>query len=149
MTVQFQFSTPLRAAGPLASRSQVASGIPPISDQELAARASVLRPLVVRDGRLFDTLPQDDLREVSYAWVKPLGGEAMGLVAAKTVVTLHTYSYYGFFKPSVAEVLAQAPDDWATYVAFSVAGPRTSDDMGRDQLAFEAGYHVAVTTFYR
>jgi hypothetical protein len=109
----------------------------------------VLRPLVVRDGKLFDTLPQDDLRETSYAWVEPLGSEATGLLAAKTVVTLHTFGFYGFFKPSVAEVLAQAPDDWATYAAFSVAGPRTTDDMGRDQLAFDAGFHVAVTTFYR
>ncbi len=136
-------------ADPLASPSQIAFGIPPISDEDLATRARVLRPLVVRDGKLFETLPQAELRDFSYAWVRPLGGEATGLVAAKAVVTLHTFEHHGLFKPTVAEVLAQAPEDWAAYVAFSIAGPRTADELFRDKPALDAGLHVAVTTFYR
>lgn len=137
----------VRSQPALASAVQVAAGIPTISDDELAQRNAVLRPLVMRDGKLFGVAEQSDLRCVSYAWAD-LTTESVGMVAAKTVVTLHRFGYVGLFKPSVAEVLAQAPDDWANYIAYSVEGPANADEIGREHIAYKADFHVAVTTYY-
>lgn len=137
----------IRSQPALASAEQVAAGIPVIDDDELAQRNSVLRPLVVRDGKLFGVAEQSDLRGVSYAWAATTT-EATGLVAEKTVVTLHRFGYVGLFKPSVAEVLAQAPEDWSNFVAYSVEGPDNADEIGREHLAYKADFHVAVTTYY-
>lgn len=153
---------------PLASADHVAEGIPAITDALLAERAAMVRPLVMkceyedtfdefggpvgfreRCLGLHDIGPQSDLRGQSFTWSEDLREPALGLVAAKTVVTLHTYGYYGMFKPSIAEVLAQAPEDLGEYVAFSIEGPSTADDLGRDQAAFDAGFHVATVTYYR
>lgn len=137
----------VRSQPALASAEQVAAGIPTISDDELAQRNSVLRPLVMRDGKLFGVAEQTDLRGVSYAWAD-LTTEVVGMVAAKTIVTLHRFSYVGLFKPSVAEVLAQAPDDWSNFIAYSVHGPDNADEIGREHVAYKADFHVAVTTYY-
>jgi hypothetical protein len=90
--------------------------------------------------------PQSDLRG---QWSEDVGEPAEGLVAAKTVITLHTFGYQGIFKPSIAEVLAQAPDDLHEYIAFSIAGPDDVDDLNRDRAALDAGFRVATVTYYR
>lgn len=153
---------------PLASAEQVAAGIPTITDAQLVERAAMVRPLVMRTKyeTTFDDFggptgfcerqlglhyigPQADLRRQSFTWTEDIGEKAEGLVAAKSVITLHTFGYYGMFKPSIAEVLAQAPDDLHEYVAFSIQGPEDADDLGRDQAALDAGFHVATVTYYK
>lgn len=152
----------------LASDAQIAAGIPEISDEQLAERAAMVRPLVLRTEyeTAFDEFggpvgfrerclglhyigPQTDLRGQSFTWTEDIGEKAEGLVAAKSVITLHTFGYCGMFKPSIAEVLAQAPDDLHEYVAFSIQGPEDADDLGRDQAALDAGFHVATVTYYK
>ena len=46
-------------------------------------------------------------------------------------------------------MLAQAPDDLHEYVAFSIEGPETADDINRFPKCRDAGYHVAEVTYYR
>lgn len=135
-----------------------------IADGQLAERAAVVQPLVRRYR--YETVNETTFREVDcglwyvetpsnlrseFAWSpKWLRHVADGeLVPVKKVRTLHTYEHPSMFKPSIAEVLAQAPDDLHKYVAFSVAGPETADDLNRERDALNAGFHVAVTTYYK
>lgn len=127
-------------------------GIPEISDVHLFHRAGTVSPLVVRDGQLWHVPAVTDvaaMRGQSFAWSENMTEQANGLVPAKTVPTLHTFGYYGLFKPSIAEVLAQAPDDLHHYVAFSVKGPEDAVEMSLYPEATNAGYHVAATTYYK
>lgn len=63
--------------------------------------------------------------------------------------TYHTYGHPAMFKPSIAEVLAQIPDDLLGSVsAFEVSGPGHVDDINREREARDAGFHVAETILY-
>lgn len=64
--------------------------------------------------------------------------------------SFHTYGYYGFFKPSIGEVLAQIPADLIEMVRYFeiIESPETKDDMAKEPEAFYAGYHVAKTRLY-
>jgi hypothetical protein len=83
-----------------------------------------------------------DLRNMSFLWdARPkLWGRTSDLGYFASISTYHTFGYQGFFKPSVAEVLAQIPEDLlGQTVAFEVLGPsRATAD----------GYHVATTRLY-
>lgn len=135
---------------PLATADQIAGGIPSISDEELANRHAKLRPLARVGEDLRHMADPSCLRTIAFTWSPELVGEPVtDLQPAKTVITLHSFGYHGFFKPSIAEVLAQVPDDWADYVAYSLVGPSDVDDLNRDHEATHAGFHVATTTFYK
>ena len=102
-----------------------------ITDERLLELIQRVTPLLMRGGQLhrFDH-PKTilDMRKTSYIWdpknVTPVndkmlfdehGGiaeyakESFRELARGT--TQHSCGYYGFFKPSIAEVLAQMPDD--------------------------------------
>lgn len=120
-------------------------GIPAIDDDRLVELVARCIPV---DAQTHRSIELTDLRRTASTWSPSLGDEVRGLVPAKVVKTLHTYGATIFFKPSIAEVLAQAPDDVDRYVAFSTAGPGGADDMNRFPECTNAGYHVAKTTFY-
>jgi hypothetical protein len=132
--------------------------IPEIADERLAELAARIKPLVLRDeskidgqpGRALWSIKPCDLRGVAFPWDPQWDMPAPAdLVPLRVVRTLHTYGYYGMFKPSVAEVLAQIPADLVeTAVAFSVDGPKTATDLGKHPDELNAGFHVAQTTFY-
>ena len=68
-------------------------------------------------------------------------------------VCLHTYGYYGIFKPSVGEVLAQIRErDVPIVKAFEIIeSPQTADDFYKDSftsIAFDNGYHVSTVRLY-
>jgi hypothetical protein len=105
-------------------------------------------PVIPKGGKLFHIKPVD-LHKTAFTWDPKLREEADGLRVLTTIRTLHGYGYHGFFKPSIAEVLVQIPDDLiADVVAFSTDGPNSADDFNDDLLALDAGYHVATTTLY-
>lgn len=127
---------------------------PKIDDTTLAKLAARVKPMVPNredDGHLWFIKPVD-LRGTAFTWDPKPTKRAEGLAVLTTIRTLHTFSYYGFFKPSVAEVLAHLttfPQEWLdTIVAFHTAGPRNADDLNADMNAIIAGYQVAYTTFY-
>lgn len=130
--------------------AMIEAGIPEISDSLLADRATMVEPLVDRDGQLWHILPIGELRSVSFTWSEDWTRTMdSDLVPAKQVRTLHTFGYYGFFKPSIAEVLAQAPDDLHEYAAYSIEGPKDAVELRLYPEAIDAGYHVATVTYYR
>lgn len=91
-----------------------------ISDEELVARRLRVTPLLLRESELhrFDA-PETikEMRNTAYTWepknlvpLQPMEREDSYVEIARGS-THHECAYYGFFKPSLAEVYAQMPDD--------------------------------------
>lgn len=122
--------------------------IPEITDENLTLLSRKIRPLVLQDGKLMRIEPPDP-RNVAFSWSPVVTEPANGIVEIAKIRTLHGYGYYGFFKPSVAEVIAQIPEEWIERtVAFSTRGPADAAEMNRESEALNAGFHVAETTLY-
>ncbi len=128
------------------------SRIPEISDQRLSELSQQIKP-VVREG-VFKKgegivytpfyIENVDPRRESFLWKPKHTSEAVGLVKFDEILTYHTYGYYAFFKPSIAEVLAQlerkySPEELSKVVAFE------TNYVGLDP-TYE--YHVARTTLF-
>jgi hypothetical protein len=124
--------------------------IPDISDEELAKLYRRIKP-VIRFWKLgLWYLWRQDLRTVAYTWSPKIKFPAFFMKPLKDITTFHGFGYHGFFKPSIAEVLAQIPADLVDkVVAFEIIeSPETVDDLNRESEALNAGYHVAVTRLY-
>ena len=79
-------------------------------------------------------------RNVAFTWDPKPKDEAIGLKELSQIKTFHTYGYQGFFKPSIAEVLAQIPD---SLLERTVAFETVSESV-----EFEGQYHLALTRLY-
>ena len=114
--------------------------IPVIDDAELKRLVSLFTPLFRRDDVVY-RLEIPDLRLVAFTW-DPKFLEPVDFSPVTTLKTHHGCSYYGFFKPSIAEVLAQIPDDIPKGVnAFYI-------DMEAELGIFHEGDgHLATTVF--
>ncbi len=84
--------------------------IPKLTDERLAELQAIIKP-VVPDGTDLWYIQDVDPRTIAFTWDPKPTVRATGLKPLRTVRTLHTYGYHGFFKPSIAEVLAQVPMD--------------------------------------
>ncbi|MCL5006851.1 MAG: hypothetical protein M1153_01775 [Patescibacteria group bacterium] len=102
------------------------------------------------EAALYYIAPVDPFNR-AYTWDPKPTSLADGLEPVCDIQTYHSYGYYGIFKPSVAEVLAQIPPELRNAVrAFEIISrPMTVGDLNRNQAALSAGYHVAVTRLYR
>ena len=91
-----------------------------------------------------------NVRDVAFTWNPKRDKKAKGLRFLRDIRTYHTYAYYGFFKPSIAEVIAQIPQELLDQVvAFEIIKhPETAADLHEEQKALDAGYHVATTRLY-
>lgn len=122
--------------------------IPKLTNERLAELQATIKP-VIRDGKDLWYIEDVDPRNIAFTWDPKPTEKATGLKLLCTARTLHTYGYHGFFKPSIAEVLAQVPADLVDKaVAFEVNGPGTADDLNQEKEALDAGFHVAQTSFY-
>lgn len=127
--------------------------IPKITDDELVKRAENIKP-VVREQRKFSGdvlfyIKPVDLKNVAFTWDAKPTKQATGLKPIATITTYHAYGYYGFFKPSIAEVLAQIPEQYLKdVVAFETYGPDSVTDLNRNKTELDDGYHVAQTILY-
>lgn len=101
-------------------------------------------------GELYYIEPVDP-RGVAFSWDPIPTEKAMGLKPVRDIQTYHTFGYHGFFKPSIAEVLAMIPLEVVDeVVAFEIVdGPETAEDLKENLEAFNAGYHVATTRLYK
>lgn len=125
------------------------SWVPEISDEEVTALLTRIQPLVRDEEGTLHTVARCDPRD-SYPWCERAEVvDESSLSVVKRIVTYHKWGYYGFFKPTAAEVLAMVPAGLRDRVrAFEVEGPDGPDDLSRHHVALNAGYHVAVTTLY-
>lgn len=123
--------------------------IPVLPLEEVDRRFETIKPTYRFKGKLHYIEPVH-LHNTAYTWDAKPAGLAVGLAKLKDITTYHSYGYYGFFKPSIGEVLRQIPDDLLNEVmAFEIIdSPQTADDLNKHSEALNDGYHVATTRLY-
>ena len=120
--------------------------IPILNKEEVERRASKIYTII--DGKIVD---EPNYITTAYNWEPRFKGPCEeNLEILKDISTLHSYGYYGLFKPSIAEVLAQIPDEIIDQVcAFEIIdSPKTADDLNKNIKILNAGFHVATTRLY-
>lgn len=120
--------------------------IPPISKERVIELLDTLRPVMQRGCELWYIAAVAPW-SIAFTWCPIPTVEANDLEVVRTIPTLHTFAAPVFFKPTIAEVMAQLPEDLDGVVAFSTQGPADADEMDDD--AYRAGFHLATTTLYR
>ncbi len=124
--------------------------IPEISDEQVAELGRTIYPVVERDGKLYRIEPVDP-RKVAFTWLPTITDEAPRLEQVAVVSTLHEYAASVFFKPSIAEVLAQIPPEYlGRIVAFKTnCNPDNINEWpDEERIAMSQGFHTAKTTLY-
>ena len=108
------------------------------------------REFLANGGKLYHIESKCDYFSQSYPWNAKRIEEAKGLVEVGRITTYHSYGYYGFFKPSVAEVLQQIPEKLLNKTHYYVVlGPDDADALNEQKDAIDQGYHRATTILYR
>jgi hypothetical protein len=123
--------------------------IPEITDERLNELFKRIKPVVEFNG-VKHYIRKCHLRTTAYTWDAKKTKEAPALKEVRSIRTLHTYGYYGFFKPSIAEVIAQIPEDLIDQVTeFEIVKrPLNADDLNEEKRAVNAGFHVATVALY-
>jgi hypothetical protein len=117
-------------------------------DDEVRLKLNRKGKLVLDDRGSFYYLKPVSLFTTAFTWpgVPKADVRAPRLQQLRTITTYHTWAYYGFFKPTISEVLAQIPADILDQViAFELEPP--ADPLEPWNIV-QAGHHVAQTTFY-
>ena len=135
--------------------------IPKISDEEMQKRYEHIKPVITVNGKLhyFREFTLKELSDISYLWNsdedvrEEVGENELEFLEGREFVCLHGYGYYGFFKPSIGEVLSQIKEhDVPLIKAFEIIEtPQTSVDFHKDSftsIAFDNGYHVSIVRLY-
>ncbi len=135
--------------------------IPKISDEEMMKRYKQIKPVITLNGKLhyFREYTLEELSDISYLWDyeedvrEEVGKDELEVLEGRDFVCLHSWNFYGFFKPSVGEVLAQIKEhDFPLVKAFEIIeSPQTADDFHKDSftsIAFDNGYHVSTVRLY-
>ena len=133
--------------------------IPKVPEDRIRELAERIKPIVrfaegeeglFRSAQGFPYGIEDvDLFTIAYTWdPKPTERIVVTLTPLRDVTTYHSYGSYAFFKPSVAEVLAQIPEDLVDQVThFEIVwSPDTAADLHNE--ACDAKYHTATTRLY-
>lgn len=125
--------------------------IPEISDEKLEELYENIKPVMEREKELYWVHRPDSLRHIAFTWDPRLSNTPVkSLEKICTIKTLHTWAYYGFFKPTIAEVLSQVPENLInTAVAFSTKSPEDASELNKNKVELNAGFHVAETTLYK
>jgi len=123
--------------------------IPRVDDRIIEEMAKSIHPIITVDGKKRMIKPVD-LFGVSYIWSPQPTFEISNLKELCRITTYHKWGHYVLFKPSVAEVLAQIPDEYLdAVVAFEIVeSPETADDLNKHMDVVNDGYHVATTALY-
>ncbi len=124
--------------------------IPEVPKNRIEELALRIKPVVEFKGKGKCYIKPVDLFKVAYTWGAKAAEKATRLKSLCEIVTYHGFGYYGFFKPSIAEVLAQIPAELLErVVAFEITrSPESATDLNREREALNAGFHVATTTLY-
>lgn len=135
--------------------------IPKISNEEMAKRYAQIKPVLTVNGKLhyFREYTLEELSNMSYLFNRDedvrgeVGEDELEVLEGRDFVCLHGYGYYGFFKPSVGEVLSQIKEyDIPLVKAFEIIeSPETASDFHKDSftsIAFDNGYHVSTVRLY-
>lgn len=118
-----------------------------ITDERLNELLPKIKPLKVnKETAMLSYIEDVDPREVSYLMDTKTTEPAKGLIPFKSLVTYHSCGYKAFFKPSVAEVLAQIPEENVDETnAFFIL----SDDLDIRNCLSSGRHHAVKTILFK
>jgi hypothetical protein len=120
--------------------------LPDVTDSELIRRYNKINPIVQEEEEYYflKRYNLSALRNQSYLWNQSTDKRALvDLTGAKVIDEFscyHTCGYYGIFRPSIAEVLCQFPDDALeeANAFFMYESPETAEDLHKQWDIVEA-----------
>ena len=126
--------------------------IPEINDKRLKELYQLLKPIVTIDEMkyLLREFTLQELRNQSYIWNRHEDKRDVidpnKLETVDDFLCLHTWGYYGLFKPSIAEVLSQAPESVIEQAnTFQIIeSPETREDFFKYKDVINNGFHVSI-----
>ena len=136
----------------------------PIMEEEIAKWYKNIRPIVKSKAKnncenksvYLRKLKNDELTNLSYTWLQKQKDYAEEVEYEKLSVLadvkmLHRFGLYGFFKPSVSEVICQIPKELLPKViAFEIIySPISNSDFNLFKKEFDACFHVSVVRLYQ
>lgn len=130
--------------------------IPDISDEELLRRYQKIKPIVEVGGVKYflREFSKEELKNQSYInekdIVKKVNMRLFVPCIGQDFECIHKYGHPMFFKPSIAEVLAQIPDGQVDFVdAFEIIEfPQVDNELIRNKIVFDNGYHISMVRLY-
>ena len=131
--------------------------IPEIDDKRLKELYQLLKPIVTIDEMkyLLRKFTLQELRNQSYIWNRHEDKRDIvdpnKLETVDDFLCLHTWGYYGLFKPSIAEVLSQAPESVIEQAnTFEIIeSPETREDVFKYKEVIDNGFHLSKVRAYK
>ena len=131
--------------------------IPEIDDKRLKELYQLLKPIVTIDEMkyLLREFTLQELRNQSYIWNRHEDKRDVvdpnKLETVDDFLCLHTWGYYGLFKPSIAEVLSQAPESVIEQAnTFEIIeSPETREDVFKYKEVIDNGFHLSKVRAYK
>ena len=131
--------------------------IPEIDDNRLKELYQLLKPIVTIDEMkyLLREFTLQELRNQSYIWNRHEDKrdivDSSRLETVDDFLCLHTFGYYGLFKPSIAEVLSQAPESVIEQAnTFEIIeSPETREDVFKYKEVIDNGFHLSKVRAYK
>ena len=131
--------------------------IPEINDKRLKELYQLLKPIVTIDEMkyLLREFTLQELRNQSYIWNRHEDKrdivDSSRLETVDDFLCLHTFGYYGLFKPSIAEVLSQAPESVIEQAnTFEIIeSPETREDVFKYKEVIDNGFHLSKVRAYK
>lgn len=131
--------------------------IPEIDDKRLKKLYQLLKPIVTIDEMkyLLREFTLQELRNQSYIWNRHEDKrdivDSSRLETVDDFLCLHTFGYYGLFKPSIAEVLSQAPESVIEQAnTFEIIeSPETREDVFKYKEVIDNGFHLSKVRAYK
>lgn len=130
--------------------------IPNMATEEIAKLYLGIKPIVHKNGTAcyLRKLAKKELTHTAYTWLTDSSDYSARVNFKKLSVLadvkmLHGWGYYGYFKPSVGEVIRQIPKEYLNKVcAFEII----SAPIGMNSVycaELQAGFHVSVVRLYQ
>ena len=131
--------------------------IPKIDDKRLKELYHLLKPIVTIEEMkyLLREFTLSELRNQSYIWNRDEDKrelvDSSRLETVDDFLCLHTWGYYGLFKPSIAEVLSQFPENIIEEAnTFEIIeSPETREDVFRYPEVINNGFHLSKVRAYK
>ena len=131
--------------------------IPEIDDKRLKELYKLLKPIVTIDEMkyLLREFTLQELRNQSYIWNRHEDKRDVvdpnKLETVDDFLCLHTWGYYRLFKPSIAEVLSQAPESVIEQAnTFEIIeSPETREDVFKYKEVIDNGFHLSKVRAYK
>ena len=128
-----------------------------IDDKRLKELYKLLKPIVTIDEMkyLLREFTLQELRNQSYIWNRHEDKRDVvvpnKLETVDDFLCLHTWGYYGLFKPSIAEVLSQAPESVIEQAnTFEIIeSPKTREDVFKYKEVIDNGFHLSKVRAYK